>query len=82
MPRLTSCEHHGKGRWRAKPCTTIPFPHEASAGSNPLTSERQYTDDELEFMRAMDRFITDKHQPFPTWCDALAVLKSLGYRKP
>ncbi len=40
-----------------------------------------YTPDELEFMRAMDRHKSDKKRPFPTWCEVLEVLRNLGYRK-
>lgn len=45
------------------------------------TSDYDYSPDELEFMRAMDRYIYTTHRPFPTWSEALKVAKSLGYRK-
>lgn len=40
-----------------------------------------YTDEEREFMAAMDRFKRDHHKPFPTCRDVLAVIWSLGYRR-
>src|SRR5262245_2419159 len=40
-----------------------------------------YTDDELEFLMAMDRFRRDNRRRFPTCRDTLRVLLSLGYRK-
>ncbi len=40
-----------------------------------------HTSDELEFMRAVEKWKHDQHRPFPLWSDVLAVLLSLGYRK-
>jgi hypothetical protein len=40
-----------------------------------------YSDDELEFLRAMDRYKRERRRPYPTWTEVLAVLKSLGYGK-
>lgn len=41
----------------------------------------EYSPDELEFLRAIDRYKTENNRPFPTWCEVLSVLRSLGYRK-
>jgi hypothetical protein len=41
-----------------------------------------YTDEELEFLRAMDEYKRQYRRPFPAWHEVLAVLKSLGYSKP
>lgn len=48
---------------------------------DPTTCERDYTDDESEFMKAMDRYKRENRRPFPTWSEVLEVLRSLGYRK-
>ncbi len=48
---------------------------------DPTTCERDYTDDEIEFMRAMDQYKRDNRRPFPTWSEVLEVLRALGYRK-
>lgn len=40
-----------------------------------------YTEDELEFIKAMDRYKRENNKPFPTLTEVLSVLKSLGYRK-
>lgn len=48
---------------------------------DPTTFEKQYTDDELEFMNAMQRFKDQSGKSFPTYGDALRVAFSLGYRK-
>lgn len=44
--------------------------------------EAPYTDDEREFMVTLDRWKRQNRKPFPTCCEVLAVLKSLGYAKP
>ncbi len=48
---------------------------------DPTTCEREYTDDEIGFMRAMDQYKRDNRRPFPTWSEVLEVLYSLGYRR-
>jgi hypothetical protein len=48
---------------------------------DPTTCERDYSDDESEFMKAMDRYKRENRRPFPTWSEVLEVLRSLGYRK-
>jgi hypothetical protein len=49
---------------------------------DPTTFEKQYTDDELEFMNAMQRFKERTGKPFPTYGEVIRVAVSLGYRKP
>jgi hypothetical protein len=48
---------------------------------DPTTCERDYTDEEIVFMRAMDQYKRDNRRPFPTWSEVLEVLYALGYRK-
>ena len=48
---------------------------------DPTTCERDYTDDEAEFMKAMDRYKRENRRPFPTWSEVLEVMRSLGYRR-
>lgn len=48
---------------------------------DPTTCERDYRDDEVEFMRAMDDYKRHSGRPFPTWSEVLEVVISLGYRK-
>lgn len=48
---------------------------------DPTTCERDYSDDETEFMKAMDRYKRENRRPFPTWSEVLEVLRALGYRK-
>lgn len=48
---------------------------------DPTTCERDYSDGEIEFMRAMDDYKRKSGRPFPTWSEVLEVIMSLGYRK-
>jgi hypothetical protein len=48
---------------------------------DPTTCERDYNNDEIDFMKAMDQYKRDNRRPFPTWSEVLEVLRALGYRK-
>src|SRR5438128_1120388 len=48
---------------------------------DPTTCERDYTNDEIEFMKAMDQYKRENRRPFPTWSEVLEVMRALGYRK-
>ena len=48
---------------------------------DPTTCERDYSDEETVFMKAMERYKRENRRPFPTWSEVLEVLRSLGYRK-
>ena len=45
------------------------------------TDGREYTDDEREFIAAMERWMKEHRCRFPKFTDVLNVAKSLGYRK-
>lgn len=40
-----------------------------------------YTDDELQFLRAIVAYKQRRKRPFPTWREVLAIARSLGYRR-
>jgi hypothetical protein len=48
---------------------------------DPTTCEKDYSEDEIIFMKAMDQYKRANRRPFPTWSEVLEVLRSLGYRK-
>lgn len=48
---------------------------------DPTTCERDYTDDEVEFMKAMDDYKRRSGRSFPTWSEVLEVVRSLGYSR-
>jgi hypothetical protein len=72
---------------------SVPVAHERRAGKerrnqgerrrqiDPTTCERDYSDEEIDFMKSMDQYKRDNRRPFPTWSEVLEVLRSLGYRK-
>ena len=48
---------------------------------DPTTCERDYSNDELEFMQAMQDYKRSSGRMFPTWSEILEVLQALGYEK-
>jgi len=48
---------------------------------SPITSDQNYTSDEVEFMNALAEFKRASGRTFPTCSEILGVLKSLGYEK-
>jgi len=49
---------------------------------DPTTCEREYLPEELEFMRALERYKRSSGRMFPTCSEVLEVVKSLGYARP
>src|SRR5881275_2016774 len=86
------CIHERRGNDRRK--RSIPVAVDRRSGQDrraqqgerrrqidPTTCERDYSIDEIEFMKAMDQYKRDNRRPFPTWSEVLEVLRALGYRK-
>lgn len=48
---------------------------------DPTTCERDYTADEVEFMKAMDDYKRRSGRMFPTWSEVLEVVRGLGYTR-
>lgn len=48
---------------------------------DPTTCERDYTADEIEFMKAMDDYKRSSGRQFPTWSEVLEVVRHLGYKR-
>ena len=48
---------------------------------DPTTCERDYTDDEIEFMQALDQYKRNSGRMFPTCSEILEVLIGMGYRR-
>jgi hypothetical protein len=46
---------------------------------DPTTCERDYNDQEIEFMRAMDDYKQASGRMFPTCSEVLEVIRNLGY---
>jgi hypothetical protein len=87
-PELALTDRRGGDRRKR----TIPVAVERRSGADrrqverrrqvdPTTCERDYNDDEINFMKAMDQYKRDNRRPFPTWSEVLEVLRALGYRR-
>lgn len=43
--------------------------------------EGNMTDEQFDFLMAIDQYKRQNARPFPTWTEVLEVIKALGYRK-
>ena len=48
---------------------------------DPTTCERDYSDEEVEFMNALEQYKRTSGRMFPTCSEMLEVFRSLGYTK-
>ncbi|MCE2805153.1 MAG: hypothetical protein LW700_08055 [Gemmataceae bacterium] len=48
---------------------------------DPTTCEKEYSEEEIEFLTAIDAYKRANRRPFPTWSEVLEVIRALGYRK-
>lgn len=94
-PEIAITERRGGDRRHNKPDRrqrTIPVAVERRSGKDrregerrrqvdPTTCEKDYSDEEIIFMKAMDAYKRANRRPFPTWSEVLEVLRALGYRK-
>jgi hypothetical protein len=48
---------------------------------DPTTFEKQYTEDEIEFMNSIQQYKTRTGTSFPTYGQVLRIAAGLGYRK-
>lgn len=48
---------------------------------DPTTCERDYSSEEIEFMRALDDYKRKSGRMFPTCSEILEVIRSLGYQR-
>ena len=89
LPEVLITDRRGNDRRKR----SIPVAAERRSGSDrrdkgerrrqidPTTCERDYSDDEIQFMKAMDQYKRENRRPFPTWSEVLEVLRALGYRR-
>src|SRR5216117_4434882 len=97
LPQVLITDRRGKDRRRDKETDrrkrSIPVAVERRSGTerreraerrrqvDPTTCERDYNDEEILFMKAMDQYKRSNRRPFPTWSEVLEVLRALGYRR-
>lgn len=48
---------------------------------DPTTCERDYSNDEIEFMQALDEYKRENGRMFPTCSEILEVIRGIGYRR-
>ena len=48
---------------------------------DPTTCERDYSADDVDFMRAMDEYKRLSARQFPTWSEVLEVVRAIGYER-
>ena len=48
---------------------------------DPTTCERDYSLEELEFLKAIQEYKRSSGRMFPTWSEVLEVVRDLGYAK-
>ena len=84
--RRSSCQKRPSRSAQRVPATTTP-PRERRAKKDrrrridPTTFDKQYSDDEMEFMNAMQRFKEISGKSFPTFREVLKIVVGLGYRR-
>lgn len=50
-------------------------------GDDPTTCDPDYSQEELEFLMAIQEYKQSSGRKFPTWREVLEVLRSLGYER-
>lgn len=48
---------------------------------DPTTCERDYSPEQIEFIKAMQEYKLNSGRMFPTWSEVLEVVRGLGYEK-
>jgi len=56
-------------------------PGKRRSDSRKLAEEGQMTDEQFEFLMAIEEYRRANQRPFPTWTEVLEVIKAIGYRK-
>jgi hypothetical protein len=46
-----------------------------------VAEEGEMTDEQFEFLMAIDQYKRANQRPFPTWTEVLEIIKAMGYRK-
>jgi len=65
--RLALNRHRGPGKRRSE--------------QRRAAEEGQMSDEQFEFLMAVDEYKKANMRPFPTWTEVLELIKALGYRK-
>ena len=49
--------------------------------SRKAAEEGEMTDEQFEFLMAINRYKSVNNRPFPTWTEVLDIIHAIGYRK-
>lgn len=80
VEREVYCEDWERAIRRGEPRSTL-RPHRRFQRGWDVWRGQDFTEDEIEFMLALDRYKREARRPCPTWAEVLAVAKALGWRK-
>jgi hypothetical protein len=80
-PEMTPAWTNAKASARASRAAKARNASQRRRFVDPATCERDYSQAELEFMRAMQDYKQRSGRMFPTWSEVLEVLQALGYEK-
>ena len=56
-------------------------PGRRRSDSRRAAEEGEMTDEQFDFIMAIDKYKRVNDRPFPTWTEVLDVIRALGYRK-
>mgnify|MGYP006305292281 CR=1 FL=1 len=56
-------------------------PGKRRSNDRKMAEEGQMSDEQFEFLMAIDEYKRQNQRPFPTWTEVLEVIKAIGYRK-
>ncbi len=79
-------DRRGKDRRDPQAAAAAPLPERRKKVNrrrqiDPTTCERDYSDDEVQFMNALDEYKRSSGRMFPTCSEVLEVVRGLGYVK-
>jgi hypothetical protein len=57
------------------------FNHHGGVGCEEVFPGCDYSDEEREFLQAIDRYKRKQRRPYPTWREVLTILRGLGWRR-
>ena len=79
--RRKSDRRSGKDRRAGDRRKSPPIPDLYRGGERSI-NEYPLSEDELEFINALNGYKKKHGRPFPTWSEVLHIVRALGYRKP
>jgi hypothetical protein len=74
-------DRRGKGPDRRSGMDRRRGPGRRRSDDRRAAEEGEMTDEQFEFVMAIQDYKAANNRPFPTWTEILDILKALGYRK-